>query len=350
MDLYCLKLDEGGSLHDHINSFSQLLGRLSNVEEIIKDEEQALLLLASLPVSYKSFRQTMLTGRTTLTLDDVVKALRYNERMSRSDSFSNGDRVLAVEGSERGRSYNHGGTNRRARYQSRGERDMSKVECFYCGETGHMQMRCPQFREDLKSLRGVKGKKKIDEENINTVDGDGDGDFFFTETIVVADSTDEKKSEWVLDYAASVHICKDRAMFDTLQSEGQLGEIKVGNAQKVKIEGVGSVRFKLHDGTVKTALNVKYVPGATSNLLSLGVLTSHGYRYVGRRQVCKVYKGKRLILQGRKGARNICYLEGQSLRGKSFCDDKKENKKTEKKVRFSGVDEILGNFDQGEIC
>ncbi|KAL6579885.1 hypothetical protein OROMI_007909 [Orobanche minor] len=173
----------------------------------------------------------------------------------------------------------------------------------------------------------------IDEENINAVDGDGDGDgdFFFTETIVVADSTDEKKSEWVLDSAASVHICKDRAMFDTLQSEGQLGEIKVGNAQKVKIEGVGSVRFKLHDGTVKTALNVKYVPGATANLLSLGVLTSRGYRYVGRRQMCKVYKGKRLILQGRKGARNICYLEGQSLRGKSFCDDKKENKKTEKK-------------------
>ncbi|GKG55028.1 hypothetical protein Tco_0563015, partial [Tanacetum coccineum] len=40
----------------------------------------------------------------------------------------------------------------------------------------------------------------------------------------------------------------------------------------MKIEGVGSVRFKLHDGSVKTALNVKYVPGAARNILSLGAL------------------------------------------------------------------------------
>lgn len=348
MDLYCLKFDEGGNLHDHINSFSQLVCRLSNVDETIKDEEQALLLLASLPKSYKPFVQTMLTGRTTLTLDDVVKALRDNERMTRSDSFSNGDRVLVAEGSERGRNYNRGGSKGRGRSQSRGDRDMSKIECFYCGETGHMQMRCPQFREDLKSLHSVKEKKKVDEEKVNTIDSD-DGDFLLTETVAAANVIEEKKSEWVLDSAASVHICKDQAMFDTLRTEGNFGDIKVGNEQKLKIEGVGSVRFKLHDGTVKTALNVKYVPGATANLLSLGVLTSRGYRYVGRRQTCKVYKGKRLILQGRKGARNICYLEGQSFCGRSFCDDKKE-KKIGKRVRFSGVDEILGIFGQGEIC
>ncbi|GJZ54882.1 hypothetical protein Tco_0610075 [Tanacetum coccineum] len=64
---------------------------------------------------------------------------------------------------------------------------------------------------------------------------------------------------------------------------------------------VGSVSFKLHDGSVKTALNVKYVPGAARNILSLGVLTSRGYRYVGRKDTCKedllggVIKGKKKI-------------------------------------------------------
>lgn len=206
---------------------------------------------------------------------------------------------------------------------------MSNVECFYCGEKGHMQTRCPQFREDLKSLRVSKGKKKVDEENANLIYDDDD---LFTME-VANDGTSIEENKWVLDSAASVHICKDRVMFDTMCIEEQLGEIKVGNNENMKIEGVGSVRFKLHDGSVRTALNVKYVPNATTNVLSLGVLTSRGYRYVGRRQMCKVYKGKRLILQGRKSSTNLCYLDGNSLL--KTCVSNKKKQKTEKKRKVS---------------
>ncbi|GKB13258.1 hypothetical protein Tco_0847181 [Tanacetum coccineum] len=85
MELYSLKLEEGSNLHDHINSFNQLVCQLANVNDAIKDEEQALLMLSSLPKSYKPFVQTMLTGRTTLTFEDVLKALRDNERMTGND-------------------------------------------------------------------------------------------------------------------------------------------------------------------------------------------------------------------------------------------------------------------------
>ncbi|GKF32916.1 hypothetical protein Tco_0106116, partial [Tanacetum coccineum] len=107
--------------------------------------------------------------------------------------------------------------------------------------------------EDLKSLRDSKGEKKVDGGEMNIVEN------------------------------ASSHICNDRAMFETLNENGQFGEIKVGSKQMTKIEGVGSVRFKFHDESVKTALNVKYVPGAAMNILSLGALTFRGYRYVGRK-------------------------------------------------------------------
>ncbi|GJY58466.1 hypothetical protein Tco_0458358 [Tanacetum coccineum] len=75
MELYSLKLEEGSNLHDHINSFNQLVYQLTNVDDAIKDEEQALLMLSSLPKSYKPFMQTMLTGRTALTFEDVLKAV-----------------------------------------------------------------------------------------------------------------------------------------------------------------------------------------------------------------------------------------------------------------------------------
>jgi len=66
MELYSLKMEEGDDLHDHTNSFNQLVCQLLNLDDKIDDEEQALLLLASLPKSYKAIVQTMLVGKTTL--------------------------------------------------------------------------------------------------------------------------------------------------------------------------------------------------------------------------------------------------------------------------------------------
>lgn len=39
-------------------------------------------------------------------------------------------------------------------------------------------------------------------------------------------------------------------MFDTLKTDGEFGHFKLGNGGKMKIEGVGSVRMKFHDGVI----------------------------------------------------------------------------------------------------
>ncbi|GJW59733.1 retrovirus-related pol polyprotein from transposon TNT 1-94 [Tanacetum coccineum] len=290
--------------------------------DAIKDEEQALLMLSSLPKSYKPFVQTMLTGRTTLTFEDVLKALRDNERMTGSDSSSSSDKLLVADDSGRGRNFQRGSSKGRSKSRMGGDRDMSVVECYYCGDKGHMQVRCPQFRKDLKSLRDSKGKKKVDGGEMNVVDNGGD-EFLMTETPMDG-ILREEKPKWVLDNA-------------------------MGSKQMMKIEGVGSVRFKLHDGSVKTALNVKYVPGAARNILSLGVLTSRGYRYVGRKDTCKVYKRDQLVIRGRKIPNNLCYLEGEALQGRTCCGGNKGKKKIEKRVHFSDKDEVLGILSQGRI-
>ncbi|PWA39861.1 Retrovirus-related Pol polyprotein from transposon TNT 1-94 [Artemisia annua] len=197
----------------------------------------------------------MLTGRTTLTFEDVLKALRDNERMTGSDSSSGSNKLLVADDSGRGRKFHRSSSKRHSKSRMGGDRDMIVVKCYYCGENGHMQVRCPQFREDLKSLRDSKGRKKVDGGEMNVVDNGGD-EFLMTKTSMDG-ILREEKPKWVFDNAASSHICNDRAMFETLNNKGQFGEIKVGSKQMMKIGGVGSVRFKLHDGSVKTALNVK---------------------------------------------------------------------------------------------
>ena len=74
-----------GDLHGHINKFNQLVSQLFNVDDKLFDEEQALLLLASLPRSFKALVQKLLVRRSTLKLDEVTVALIENERMMRTE-------------------------------------------------------------------------------------------------------------------------------------------------------------------------------------------------------------------------------------------------------------------------
>ena len=335
MELYSLKLDEEGNLHDHISCFNQLVCHLANVDEPMKDEEQALLLLSSLPKSFKYFKQTLLVGRTSLTLDDVLKALRDNERMTKDAVSQSGETVLAVQSAERGRSRARNDLQGRSKSRP-SKKDMSTVECYYCGETGHLKMFCPSFKEDMRSFKEMMGKNKFEDAHSTHVIEDGE--FLMASDDIVFDSV-MNKSEWVMDSAASMHICRDRAMFETLCTDEDLGNIIVGNDEKMKVHGVGTVCLKLHDGTIKKALNVRFVPDASKNVLSLSVLASRGYRFVGRGRSCKVYKGKSLILRGMMNKKNIYCLDGGETKTK-----------TEKKVRFSDSVEVLGNSSRGRIC
>ena len=68
------------------------------------------------------------------------------------------------------------------------------------------------------------------------------------------------------------------------------------NGGKIKVEGIGSVRMKHHDGTIQTFSNVRFVPFVVANMIYVGEMTSQGYKYVGLKWGCKVYKGKHLVL------------------------------------------------------
>ncbi|KAL5787072.1 hypothetical protein ACOSP7_004021 [Xanthoceras sorbifolium] len=77
--LYILSMAECASIKSHIDEFSTILMDLENMEISYDDEDQALMLLRSLPLSYKHFRYTLIYSRQTLKLDDVKAALFSKE-------------------------------------------------------------------------------------------------------------------------------------------------------------------------------------------------------------------------------------------------------------------------------
>ncbi|CAD6231032.1 unnamed protein product [Miscanthus lutarioriparius] len=81
MKLLTHKLQEGGSVMNHLSIFKEIVADLVSMEVKYDDEDLALLLLCSLPTSFANFRDTILLSRDELTLAEVYEALQTREKM-----------------------------------------------------------------------------------------------------------------------------------------------------------------------------------------------------------------------------------------------------------------------------
>ncbi|MFQ6633661.1 hypothetical protein Gotur_010129 [Gossypium turneri] len=80
--LFTFRMNECELLGDYISQFISLLNDLKNVEVKIDDEDQTMLLLCSLPYSYKSFRETLIYGRDKLSFEDVKGHLLSKNKLN----------------------------------------------------------------------------------------------------------------------------------------------------------------------------------------------------------------------------------------------------------------------------
>src|SRR6516165_1458187 len=78
--LYTLRMSEGSSLSSYLSEFSSIITDLRKIDVKIEDEDQAMMLLCSLPASYKNFRDTMIYSRDELSLEKVKSNLETKEK------------------------------------------------------------------------------------------------------------------------------------------------------------------------------------------------------------------------------------------------------------------------------
>ncbi|KAI9153179.1 hypothetical protein LWI28_007285 [Acer negundo] len=85
--LYGLKMEEGGDVMSHLNDFNQCISDLIRVDVKYEEDDKALLLLRSLPDSFKHFRTTLLFGKETLQCDvdvfDIISYMKLNKASER---------------------------------------------------------------------------------------------------------------------------------------------------------------------------------------------------------------------------------------------------------------------------
>lgn len=308
--LFGLKMMEGSDLIQHINTYNQIVSDLLRIDVKFDEEDQALMLLCSLPGSMETLVTTLLWGKETLETEEVTAALlAYNQRRQQTEGNS-GDGLVAKGGEERGRQAERGKGGARGKSKARGKSvEPKEFKCYQCHETGHFKKDCPYRKKN--GGRGT-GKKAGSSKSANIVEDsseDGDGDM-----LSVSTNAEHLADSWILDSACSFHMSPNREWFDTYRSVN-CGTVLMGNDATCNVIGIGTVKIKMFDGVVRTMGEVRHVPGLRKNLISLGTLDSNGCGYKTAGGVMRVTKGALVIMKGTKIGGNIYRLVGNTVVG-----------------------------------
>ncbi|TXG70578.1 hypothetical protein EZV62_005513 [Acer yangbiense] len=288
-----LKYRDGTPLSDHLNAYQGILNQLAGMNIKFEDEVQGLWLLGTLPDSWETFRTSVCNSAPNgVVTMDLAKSSVLNEEMRRKSQGSSQSEVLVTE--KRGRSKSRGPKNR-DRSKSKSNK-FANVECYHCGQKGHIKKYCRQLKRDHKNEKGK--EKKTDDSN------DGDRVSAVTDDFLVVYDDDVvnlacHETSWVIDSGASIHATSRRDFFASYTS-GDFGDVKMGNNGVAKAVGMGDVCLETNNGMMLLLKNVKHIPDIRLNLISAGKLDDEGFCNTFSDGHWKLTKGSMIVARGKK--------------------------------------------------
>ncbi|KAL4031342.1 hypothetical protein IC575_009619 [Cucumis melo] len=269
----------------------------------MSDENQAVILLNSLPETYREVKGAIKYGRDSLTMSIVLDALKTRNLEIKKER-KDGELLMARGRSEK-KSWK--GKERSFRSKSKGK----SRKCFLCHKEGHFKKNCPlnKSREASTSEANV-----TDEYNSAEItDGYDSAETGYESAEVLMVSHRDIQDAWIMDSGCTFHMTPHRDFLTNFQKVDG-GKVLLGDNGTCDVKGTGSVQIATHDGMVRILTNVRYVPKLKRNLISLGELDRSGCTIKSENGVMKVTKGSLVKLRGtlRHG---LYVLEGTIVSG-----------------------------------
>lgn len=117
--LYAYKMSESMSIEENVNDFFKLISNLENVKVMIPEEDQAIVLLMSLPRQFDQLKETLKYCKATLALEEITGAIRSKtlELGVNGKALKSNSEALYVQ--DRGRSEGRAKASDKGKHKSR---------------------------------------------------------------------------------------------------------------------------------------------------------------------------------------------------------------------------------------
>ncbi|KAG6430432.1 hypothetical protein SASPL_108499 [Salvia splendens] len=265
LDLYkeIEEIEKSMLLPDQLENLNKILLDLRDVEVKVEDEDAGLILLVSLPESYENLVKSFMTGKETLSLEDVRSALHIREDWQQATSSATESQALGLSAT---------GMGQKKSKSKGGSKGFQPGDiCRYCKEPGHWKYDCP------------KKKKKEDEKgdaNGSTTMAEADDSDSEVSLALVADDQPHYNDVLIFESGASYHLCPHMEYFTTYEQIDR-GNITMANSVVCKVVDIGFIRIRTHNGVFCTLNVVRHVPQMTKNLISLSTFDNKGFNFKG---------------------------------------------------------------------
>ncbi|CAM8956547.1 unnamed protein product [Rhodiola kirilowii] len=299
--LFTFKMDTSITLQENLDLFLKVTQELKRCDDEIKPTHQAVILLNSLPPQFENLKDVIQHARDDMTMTKIMSALvQKNDSLKvfKTKHQTKGEpksEVMMAKTKFRPKNKNkkfnkpplqNGNPSTNNNLAGRSQEYLSK-KCTHCGRIGHLVNTCFKKKNEQK--------EKHAKDNQNGVNMLEMGPQYRNEMFVCSGSMTD--SDWILDSGCTMHACHDKSVFTTMKHVNG-GEVMLGDHTSLKIQGIGTVPIKLHDGVTRVLTNVKWVPNLRRNLLSESEFDKMGCHIITFNGIREISKDGKVLIKG----------------------------------------------------
>ncbi|VVA30188.1 PREDICTED: Retrovirus-related Pol poly from transposon TNT [Prunus dulcis] len=152
-EVLTLRVKDDRNMMKHLSTFNMCIANFQWIYEVYKLEDKVVLLLTSLPSSYKHFRMTLIFGQGTLKFEEVVQdVLKYHRMVQCSKGGSQSEGLVARIGG-----WDHSSKHEGKTRHGRNSRFEYNEDCFKCRSKEHWKWNCPIWKEKRNKMKDTEG-------------------------------------------------------------------------------------------------------------------------------------------------------------------------------------------------